>query len=171
MLNHCSLLYHSLSLVPDNDIISIIFAAAVCSTSAFACPCAWKSYIPAAIPLWFTSRLAATVNHLITAFGYRGKRHQLGYQLAIQFCPAHRLWKWEGRVCNMRLSPYHCLEVCPSYMISRCITCRRKSFRWPASREQRCTCFIAAFFISCIVYFTNELLGGLHCRIIQVKIA
>ena len=61
------------------------------------------------------------------AFRYRSKRHQLGNELVIQSRPAHKLWKWKGRVCNVDLFPYHCLEVSPCNMQSRCITRREKS--------------------------------------------
>ena len=75
----------------------------------------------------FASWLAATVYHLLIAVRYRGKRHQLGYELVIQSWPAHSVCKWKGRVYQMGLLPYYCLEVCPSNMQSRCITRRGRA--------------------------------------------
>ena len=71
--------------------------------------------------------------YLMTAFRYRGKRHQLGYKLVVQSRPAHSLWKWKGKVCKMGLFPYHFLEVHPSNMQSRCIT--RREFLVTGTRK------------------------------------
>ena len=99
MLYHFTLLYHLPSLVSNNETTKIILAAAVCSTSAFACSCTSQSHAPAATFLWFASWFAAKVNHLITTYRYGGKRHKLGYQIVIQVCPTHgfcKLQKMEG---------------------------------------------------------------------------
>ena len=105
------------------------------------------------------------------AFRYGSKRHQLGYELVIQSRPAQGLCKWKGRVCQMGLFPYHCLEVSLSNMQLRCITRRGKSFWSPTCRKQRCACFIKALSIRNIIYSVDELLGERHCQVIQVTIS
>ena len=78
------------------------------------------------------------------AFRYRSKRHQLGDELVIQSRPAHSLWKWKGRVCQVGLFP---------------------------SRKQCCACFITVLRNSNIICSADELLGGRHCQVIKVNIS